>query len=61
MQEDEDAARPKRRLSAMVLDPLGVEELRAYIDELREEIARTIADPADVGDEVRALFAALAR
>jgi uncharacterized small protein (DUF1192 family) len=43
MQEDEDAARPKRRLSAMVLDPLGVEELRAYIDELREEIARTEA------------------
>jgi hypothetical protein len=28
---------------------------------LRDEIARTVADPADVEDEVRALFAALAR
>jgi RNA polymerase sigma factor (sigma-70 family) len=28
---------------------------------LREEIARTVADPADVEDEVRALFAALVR
>lgn len=28
---------------------------------LREEIARTVADPADVEDKVRALFAALAR
>jgi hypothetical protein len=27
---------------------------------LREEIARTVANPADVADEVRALFAALA-
>jgi hypothetical protein len=28
---------------------------------LREEIARTLADPADVEQEIRALFAALAR
>ena len=28
---------------------------------LREEIARTVADPADVEQEIRALFAALAR
>jgi RNA polymerase sigma-70 factor (ECF subfamily) len=28
---------------------------------IREEIARTVADPADVEEEVRALFAALAR
>ena len=30
-----------------------------YGEILREEIARTVADPADVEDEVRALFAAL--
>jgi RNA polymerase sigma-70 factor (ECF subfamily) len=34
---------------------------RRYGEILREEIARTLADPADVEDEVRALFAALAR
>ena len=34
---------------------------KRYGEILREEIARTLADPADVGDEVRALFAALAR
>lgn len=34
---------------------------RRYGELLREEIARTVADPADVEDEVRALFAALAR
>ena len=30
-----------------------------YRDRLREAIARTVADPADVDDEVRDLFAAL--
>ena len=34
---------------------------KRYGEILREEIARTVADPADVDDEVRALFAALAR
>jgi RNA polymerase sigma-70 factor (ECF subfamily) len=34
---------------------------KRYGELLREEIARTMADPADVEDEVRALFAALAR
>ena len=34
---------------------------KRYGEILREEIARTMADPADVEDEVRALFAALAR
>jgi RNA polymerase sigma-70 factor (ECF subfamily) len=34
---------------------------KRYGEILREEIARTVADPADVEDEVRALFAALAR
>jgi RNA polymerase sigma-70 factor (ECF subfamily) len=33
---------------------------RRYGALLREEVARTVADPADVEDEVRALFAALA-
>jgi hypothetical protein len=32
-----------------------------YGEILRDEIAHTVADPADVEDEVRALFAALAR
>jgi len=32
-----------------------------YRDLLRDEIARTVAEPAEVDDEVRALFAALAR
>ena len=34
---------------------------RRYGAILREEIARTVADPADVEGEIRALFAALAR
>jgi RNA polymerase sigma-70 factor (ECF subfamily) len=34
---------------------------RRYGEILREEIARTVADPADVEDEIRDLFAALAR
>jgi RNA polymerase sigma-70 factor (ECF subfamily) len=33
---------------------------RRYGELLREEIARTLADPSDVEDEVKALFAALA-
>jgi RNA polymerase sigma-70 factor (ECF subfamily) len=34
---------------------------KRYGEILREEITRTVAVPADVEDEVRALFAALAR
>jgi hypothetical protein len=34
---------------------------RRYGEILREEIARTVADPADVEREIRDLFAALAR
>jgi hypothetical protein len=34
---------------------------RCFGEILREEIARTLADPADVEEEIRALFAALAR
>src|SRR5262249_34941556 len=32
---------------------------RCYREILREEIARTLADPAEVDDEIRALFSAL--
>ena len=32
---------------------------RRYRDLLREEVAGTLADPADVEDEIRALFSAL--
>ncbi|MBV9783330.1 MAG: DUF1192 domain-containing protein [Acidisphaera sp.] len=41
MRDEEDLPeKPRKRLIPQVLDPLGVEELRAYIDELRTEIAR---------------------
>ena len=33
---------------------------RRYGELFREEIARTVADPADVAEEIAALFAALA-
>ncbi len=42
MIEDEPAPR-RRRVEPMLLDPLGVEELRGYIGELRAEIARAEA------------------
>lgn len=45
MHEDEDAPpRKPARLSKLVLDSLGVEELRDYIQELRDEIARVEGD-----------------
>ncbi len=45
MREDEDDLPRKRpRLERPVLDSWGVAELRAYIGELREEIARAEAD-----------------
>ncbi len=45
MHED-DAAEPRRpaRLTKLLLDALSVDELRAYIGELHEEIARVEAD-----------------
>lgn len=47
MAQDDDAPIRKRtRLEKLVLDTLGIEELRDYIDELREEIARVEADIA---------------
>jgi len=45
MAQDEDAPpRARRRLEMLVLDSLGIEELHAYIGELKAEIARVEAD-----------------
>ena len=45
MAEEEDLPIRKRtRLEKLVLDTLGIEELRDYIGELRDEIARVEAD-----------------
>ncbi len=42
---DDDLPRPKpARLQPLLLDPLGVAELQAYIGELQAEIARAEAD-----------------
>jgi len=46
MDEDEGPARKRARLEKLVLDTLGIEELRDYIDELKAEIARVEADIA---------------
>lgn len=43
--DDEDLpVRKRHRLEKLVLDTLGIEELRDYIGELQEEIARVEAD-----------------
>ncbi len=45
MAMDEDLPLRKRmRLEKLVLDTLGIDELRDYIGELQEEIARVEAD-----------------
>jgi uncharacterized small protein (DUF1192 family) len=45
MAEDEDVpVRKRTRLEKLVLDTLGIDELRDYIGELRDEIARVEAD-----------------
>jgi uncharacterized small protein (DUF1192 family) len=45
MAEEEDLPLRKRtRLEKLVLDTLGIDELRDYISELRDEIARVEAD-----------------
>jgi uncharacterized small protein (DUF1192 family) len=42
---EEDAPPPKRRrLEPLLLDSLGIAELRLYIEELKTEIARVEAD-----------------
>jgi uncharacterized small protein (DUF1192 family) len=43
-EEDEGPVRRRVRLEKLVLDTLGIEELREYIGELKEEIARVEAD-----------------
>jgi uncharacterized small protein (DUF1192 family) len=42
--EEDGPVRKRVRLEKLVLDALGIEELRDYIAELREEIARAEAD-----------------
>jgi uncharacterized small protein (DUF1192 family) len=42
--EEEGPARKRVRLEKLVLDTLGIAELRDYIDELKVEIARVEAD-----------------
>ena len=44
LEEDEGPVRKRRRLEPLLLDTLGIEELREYIDELKAEIARVEAD-----------------
>jgi uncharacterized small protein (DUF1192 family) len=47
MAEEEDLpVRKPTRLEKLVLDTLGIEELRDYIGELHDEIARVEADIA---------------
>jgi uncharacterized small protein (DUF1192 family) len=47
MADEEDVPVRKRiRLEKLVLDALGIEELRDYIGELHDEIARVEADIA---------------
>ncbi len=46
MQDEEAPPRRPARLEPLRLDSLGVEELAAYIGELRDEIARVEADIA---------------
>jgi uncharacterized small protein (DUF1192 family) len=47
MAHDEDTPiRKRNRLEKLVLDTLGIDELRDYIGELRDEITRVEADIA---------------
>ena len=42
--EEDETLTKRRRLDPLLLDTMGIEELRSYIDELRTEIARVEAD-----------------
>lgn len=42
--EEDEPPIKRRRLEPLLLDSLGIDELRSYIDELRTEIARVEAD-----------------
>ena len=46
MFDEDEPVKPKRRLIPLVLDTLGVDELRDYIAELRAEIERVEGDIA---------------
>ena len=42
--DDDEPLTKRRRLEPLLLDSLGIEDLRSYIDELRTEIVRVEAD-----------------
>lgn len=42
--DDDEPLTKRRRLEPLLLDSLGIDELRGYIDELRTEISRVEAD-----------------
>lgn len=42
--EEDEPLTKRRRLEPLLLDSLGIEELRDYIDELKAEIVRVEAD-----------------
>ena len=42
--DDDEPPVKRRRLEPLLLDSLGIQELRLYIDELKTEIARVEAD-----------------
>jgi len=42
--EEDEPLTKRRRLEPLLLDSLGIDELRGYIEELRTEIARVEAD-----------------
>lgn len=42
--EEEERPTKRHRLEPLLLDSLGLEEMRSYIDELKTEIARVEAD-----------------
>ena len=44
IEEEDGPVRKRVRLEKLVLDTLGIAELRDYIDELKAEIARVEAD-----------------
>jgi uncharacterized small protein (DUF1192 family) len=43
MLEEEESPRPQRRVTRLVLDTMGIDELQGYIAELRAEITRAEA------------------
>jgi uncharacterized small protein (DUF1192 family) len=42
--EEDEPLTKRRRLEPLLLDSLGIDELRSYIDELKSEIVRVEAD-----------------